>query len=203
MSRHRATILFVAGVVAASTMGVGAAAAATFVSSPTHSSAYRTAVAQPQRVETGAMLATLHTAKASVEGKTETILENSHNLALYYYKLDTAKRSFVSGGLAQFWPPLQSTSPTEIGAPGKLTVLTDANGHQVAYNGHFLYTFSEDKPGRVNGQGVENFLVATPNLKAIGSASAPKAMTPTTSGSYTTPTTSVATTSTTVGGYTY
>ena len=36
-----------------------------------------------------------------------------------------------------------------------------SNGHQVTYNGHFLYTFVEDSPGHVTGQGVQNFFVAT------------------------------------------
>ena len=63
-------------------------------------------------------------------------------------------------------------------------MVKDASGHQVAYNGHFLYTFAEDAPGHVNGQGVQDFFIATPSLKAIGSPRAPQAMTATTSGSY-------------------
>ena len=202
MSRHRAAILLVTGAVAVSTMGVGAAAAATFVSPPSKGAEYRVAV-QPQRAQTGARSATLHTAKVTINGKVETILENSHNLPLYYYKLDTATRSLVSDGLAQFWPPLISTSPTEIGAHGKLSVLKDADGHQVAYNGHFLYTFSEDSPGQVKGQGVEDFFVATPNLKNAAGAPTSKVMVPTTSGGYTVPTTAVPTTPTTISGYRY
>ena len=62
--------------------------------------------------------------------------------------------------------------------------MKDANGAQVAYNGHFLYTFADDGPGQVNGQGVQDFFIATPSLKAIGSARVPQAMTATTSGSY-------------------
>ena len=42
---------------------------------------------------------------------------------------------------------------------GKLTVLNDANGDQVAYNGHLLYTFTSDHPGQVTGQGFQNFFV--------------------------------------------
>jgi predicted lipoprotein with Yx(FWY)xxD motif len=173
MSRHRALVSIVAGAVALSAIGVGAAAAASV--SPGSTVA---AVQQPAR----AASATVQTAKATVGGKTETILVNSRDLPLYYYPLDTAKKSFVTGALAQFWPPLVSMSPTEKGAGGKLTVLNDANGHQVAYNGHFLYTFAEDSPGHVTGQGVEGFFLATPDLKRIGTSSAPKVMTPATSG---------------------
>jgi hypothetical protein len=39
----------------------------------------------------------------------------------------------------------------------------------VTYKGHFLYTFIEDSAGHVTGQGVSNFSVATPRLKALGS----------------------------------
>ena len=66
-----------------------------------------------------------------------------------------------------------SSRPTATGTQGKLTALRDASGHQVTYNGHFLYTFIDDAPGHVTGQGVSNFFVATPRLKAIGST--PKA----------------------------
>ena len=174
MGRHRAVVSIVSGVVALSAMGVGAVAA-TAAGSTSPAAAFQ----QPVRAASGATAATLHTTKATVGGKTETILVNSHGLPLYYYPPDTAKKSFVSGELAKFWPPLVSTSPTEVGARGKLTVLVDANGHQVAYNGHFLYTFIEDRPGHVTGQGVQNFFLATPNLKPIGSSSAPKVVTTT------------------------
>ena len=40
------------------------------------------------------------------------------------------------------------------------------HGDQVAYNGHLLYTFADDQPGQVTGQGVQGFFVATPGLTA-------------------------------------
>jgi predicted lipoprotein with Yx(FWY)xxD motif len=142
------------------------------------------AAQQPARAASGATAATLRSARATVGGKTETILVNSRGLPLYYYPRDTAKKSFVTGALAQFWPPLVSTSPTETGARGKLSVLIDVNGHQVTYNGHFLYTFAEDRPGHVTGQGVEGFFLATPDLKPVGSSSALKVMTTTAPSGY-------------------
>src|SRR5579863_7139158 len=175
MSRNRALVSIVAGAVALSAIGVGVAAAASVSPGATVA-----AVQLPARAASAA--ATVQTAKATVGGKTETILVSSRDLPLYYYPPDTAKKSFVTGALAQFWPPLVSTSPSEKGVDGKLTVLVDANGHQVAYNGHFLYTFAEDRPGHVTGQGVQGFFLATPDLKPIGSSSAPKVMTPPTTG---------------------
>ena len=66
--------------------------------------------------------------------------------------------------MAALWPPLTSAAPTAAGASGKLTVVNDAHGHQVAYNGDLLYTFVSDHAGEVTGQGVQNFFVATPGL---------------------------------------
>ena len=100
-------------------------------------------------------------------GKTETILVNSQGLPLYYYQSDTAAKSAVTGGLAALWPPLTSASPAATGLAGKLTAVTDIHGDQVAYNGHLLYTFADDQPGQVTGQGVQGFFVATPGLTAI------------------------------------
>jgi len=119
-----------------------------------------------------ATAATVRTASATVAGKTETILVNSGGLPLYFYRPDTAAKSFVTGGVASLWPALTSAAPTAAGATGKLTVVNDTHGHQVAYNGHMLYTFTSDEPGQVTGQGVQNFFVATPGLTSIASSPA-------------------------------
>ena len=47
----------------------------------------------------------------------------------------------------------------------------DIHGNQVAYNGHLLYTFADDHPGQVSGQGVHGFFVATPGLTPIAGSS--------------------------------
>ena len=111
--------------------------------------------------------ATVRTAQAAVGGKTETILVNTAGLPLYFYVSDTAARSLVTGGLAALWPPLTSPSPAATGLTGKLAVVRDAHGDQVAYNGHLLYTFADDHAGQVTGQGVQGFFVATPGLTPI------------------------------------
>ena len=126
----------------------------------------------------GATAATVRTAPATVAGTTETILVNSGGLPLYYYRPDTAATSLVTGGVAALWPPLTSAAPTAAGATGKLTVVNDAHGHQVAYNGHLLYTFISDHPGQVTGQGVQNFFVATPGLTPITGSPAPAGTVP-------------------------
>ena len=40
--------------------------------------------------------------------------------------------------------------------PGTLSVVTDANGQQVEYNGHMLYKYSGDTaPGQTHGEGIK------------------------------------------------
>ena len=159
--------LIIAGIGLAAAAAAGAAAAA--AGGP---SAGNAATSQ------GAAAATVRTAPATVAGKTETILVNSGGLPLYYYRPDTAATSLVTGGVAALWPPLTSAAPTAAGPGGALTVVNDAHGHQVAYNGHLLYTFVSDHPGQVTGQGVQNFFVATPSLTPIASSPAPAGTVP-------------------------
>jgi predicted lipoprotein with Yx(FWY)xxD motif len=114
--------------------------------------------------------ASLHAESSLVNGKQEKILANSQGLPLYYFKGDTAKQSKVTGELARLWPPVTGAKPTGNGVSGKLTSIPNTGGRQVAYNGHFLYSFVEDSPGHVTGQGVSGFFVATPKLKALNAA---------------------------------
>ena len=122
--------------------------------------------------------ATVGTAQLTVGGKTETILVNSQGLPLYYYLNDTAAKSVVTGGLAALWPPLTSGSPAGTGLTGKLAAVMDVHGDQVAYNGHLLYTFADDEPGQVSGQGVQGFFVATPGLTPLSGSSTAGSSTP-------------------------
>jgi predicted lipoprotein with Yx(FWY)xxD motif len=54
---------------------------------------------------------------------------------------------------------------------GKLAIVKTANGSQVSYNGHLLYTFKQDtKPSDVTGEGIQGpkngvWHVATPDVK--------------------------------------
>jgi predicted lipoprotein with Yx(FWY)xxD motif len=115
-----------------------------------------------------------------VGGVVEIILVNNKGLPLYIYTPDTATSSMVTGELAALWPPLLASAPTGSGTSGALAVVHTGNGQQVTYNGHFLYTFAEDSPGQVTGQGVQNFRVATPGVAQNNRAP--------TSGTTTTPT---------------
>jgi predicted lipoprotein with Yx(FWY)xxD motif len=60
-----------------------------------------------------------------------------------------------------------SGAPTSAASlPGKLTIVADADGNQVEYNGHPLYTYSGDTgAGQTTGEGVGGVRhVCTPSL---------------------------------------
>ncbi len=115
---------------------------------------------------------TVHTTSATVSGKTVTLLTNAQGRTLYYFKADTPTTTACSGGCASTWPPYLSSgagTPTSASAlTGKLAVQTTANGQQITYNGHLLYTYSGDSaPGQTNGEGIGNkWFVATNDLVA-------------------------------------
>ena len=161
--------LIIAGIGLAAAAAAGGATAAAAAGGPSAGSS---------TAGHGAAAATVRTAPAAVAGQTETILVTSGGLPLYFYRPDTAAASLVTGGLAALWPPLTSAAPAAAGAAGHLTVVNDAHGHQVAYNGHLLYTFVSDHAGQVTGQGVQDFFVATPGLTPIASSPAPAGTVP-------------------------
>jgi predicted lipoprotein with Yx(FWY)xxD motif len=101
----------------------------------------------------------IKTALVPVNGTSKSILTNAQGMTLYYRTSDGPPSTVCSGGCASAWPPLvmsSSSTPTSAASlPGKLTIVTDANGNQVEYNGHPLYTYSGDTAaGQTNGEGV-------------------------------------------------
>lgn len=115
--------------------------------------------------------ALVKTATATVGGKSETILTDAQGKTLYYFTADTATTSACTSSCAQTWPPLLSTgsgAPTSASTlPSKLNAETTANGNQVTYNGHLLYTYAGDSaPGDTKGEGLfGKWFVCTPGLK--------------------------------------
>jgi predicted lipoprotein with Yx(FWY)xxD motif len=112
----------------------------------------------------------IKTAVVTVNGKSTTILTNAQGRTLYYSKSDTATKVACTGACAKIWPPLLFTGtglPTSATPlQGKLSVVTDANGKQVEYNGHQLYTYSLDTAaGQTRGEGLKGvWFVVPPNL---------------------------------------
>ena len=120
--------------------------------------------------------ALIHTQSMKVGSSTMTVLKNTKGLTLYYFTADTATSAACSGNCATIWPPLlspRSTPSSSSSLPGQLSVVSDANGNQVAYNGHLLYTYAKDgDSGDAYGQGIlGKWFVATPALAAAVSAS--------------------------------
>jgi predicted lipoprotein with Yx(FWY)xxD motif len=131
------------------------------------------------------------TGTATVSGKPTTVLTNAAGMTLYYFAPDTPTKAACTASVITptgkpctvLWPPLllaagAPTSATSL--PGKLTAVEDGNGRQVEYQGHPLYTFSEDTaPGQANGEGFGGkWFVAVPTL-------APASATPASSSSST------------------
>ena len=119
----------------------------------------------------------IQTATATVKGQSEMVLTDTQGLTLYYYTVDSATRPTCSSSCAQMWHPLlfagSSIPSSSTPLAGKLSIQMDANGSQVEYNGHPLYTFSGDTaPGQTNGEGLFGmWFVATPNLSVQGGGS--------------------------------
>lgn len=100
---------------------------------------------------------TVDTATIMVKGVSTKVLTDAKGMTLYYVATDTPTTSSCTGGCAKTWLPLLSASAptTEEPLPGKLAVVKTANGSQVSYNGHLLYTFEGDSaPKQANGQGL-------------------------------------------------
>lgn len=131
---------------------------------------------------------TVMTASATVGGKSVTILTDAQGKTLYYYKPDTPSTSACTGGCAQNWPPLlfsgSGTPSSSTTLPGTLSVVTTANGAQVEYQGHLLYTFVGDSAsGQTNGEGKGGvWFAATTDLTSASGGAGSATPTPTSSG---------------------
>ena len=99
------------------------------------------------------------TKQVNINGQMVSVLTTFSGMALYERTSDPAPGSNCTGQCAQTWPPVLSSGTVISTAPisGNLTVHMTANGKQVEYNGHPLYTYSGDiAPGQTKGQGVGN-----------------------------------------------
>jgi predicted lipoprotein with Yx(FWY)xxD motif len=117
---------------------------------------------------TSATGATIKTRTATVGGTTKTVLADANGMTLYYFDPDTTQSVACSGACANTWPPLAAGGgqPKAEGTlPGSISVVDAANGKQVEYNGHPLYTYSGDaSAGQAKGDGIGGkWHVATPD----------------------------------------
>lgn len=114
---------------------------------------------------------TVVVATISVAGTSEQVLTTPAGLTLYYLTSDSTTAPKCTAACLTHWPPLLSTGTQALpsGVSGTLTVVQNGNGSQVAYNGHLLYGFANDKAqGDSKGEGIQAFggswHAATPGL---------------------------------------
>jgi predicted lipoprotein with Yx(FWY)xxD motif len=108
---------------------------------------------------TGNMAAFIHTGKVTITGIQVNILTTNNDFAIYYYMNDTAFTSTCTGQCAKDWPPVlapqgMTTVSSSVTLPRQLSVHQTANGAQVFYDGHALYTYAQDmQAGHATGRG--------------------------------------------------
>ena len=111
--------------------------------------------------DNGNQQAFIHTAFVMLSGKKVHVLTNNKGFLLYYYMKDAKLTSKCTGGCAQNWPPVLSpqgtmTISSSVMLPHKLSVHKTANGSQVFYDNHALYTYAGDmQAGQFNGRGMD------------------------------------------------
>jgi predicted lipoprotein with Yx(FWY)xxD motif len=83
------------------------------------------------------------------------VLVDANGKALYSSNVEAGGKVLCTGACTSFWKPLTAsgkpTGPTDAGRLG--TVMRPDGTRQVTLDGKLLYTFSEDAPGKVAGNG--------------------------------------------------
>jgi predicted lipoprotein with Yx(FWY)xxD motif len=96
------------------------------------------------------------TVSAEEIGDAGSVLVDSGGQALYASDEETGGKVLCTDACLSFWTPLtiKAGAPTEDSLPGKLGVVMRPDGtRQVTYDGKLLYSFNEDQPGEVTGDG--------------------------------------------------
>jgi predicted lipoprotein with Yx(FWY)xxD motif len=97
------------------------------------------------------------TVSAETLGNSGRVLVDSGGKALYTAQQESGTGVLCTGGCLSFWTPLtiHSGNPTASSVTGMLGVAERPDGtRQVTFNGKRLYTFAEDSPGQVTGNGL-------------------------------------------------
>ena len=85
-----------------------------------------------------------------------TVLVDSAGSALYAPDQEKSGKILCTGSCTSIWKPLTIASGTPRG-PGKLGVVKRPDGRlQVTAGGRPLYTFVQDQPGKVTGNGADD-----------------------------------------------
>jgi len=125
------------------------------------------------------------TASSGSGGATTTskskVVSNSAGFTVYWFAIDTPKKSNCNGACVSFWPPVPASAQLAnmSSLPGKLGSIKRADGSkQLTYDGHPLYTFTGDTaPGQDSGNGKNLsgglWWAMTPSGAKLGAAPAP------------------------------
>jgi len=108
--------------------------------------------------DSGASSPGADTATVSVEdlGDSGRVLVDSAGKALYAADEEADSSVVCTGACTSFWVPLtiDGRAPSGNSIPSELGVVERGNGtKQVTFDGKRLYTFVEDEPGEVTGDG--------------------------------------------------
>jgi len=97
----------------------------------------------------GNMGAFIHTGVATINGNKVNVLMTNKGFAVYYNRSDPMFKAACTGQCAQDWPPVLApqgmmTVSSTMALPRQLSVHQTANGAQVFYDGHALYSYAAD-----------------------------------------------------------
>ena len=97
----------------------------------------------------GHLNAFIHTGVATINGKKVNVLMTNKGFAVYYNRSDPMFKATCTGQCAQDWPPVLAPQgmmmvSSTMALPRQLSVHQTANGAQVFYDGHALYTYGAD-----------------------------------------------------------
>jgi predicted lipoprotein with Yx(FWY)xxD motif len=89
------------------------------------------------------------------------VIADKRGEAFYLFDRETTKRSRCYGACAVAWPPVLTKGKPRAGRGADADLLGTTrrrNGRlQVTYNGHPLYYYKDDEPGRILCQNVDEF----------------------------------------------
>jgi predicted lipoprotein with Yx(FWY)xxD motif len=100
--------------------------------------------------------ATTATVAVKSIGGVGNVLVDSAGKALYTADLESGGKVMCTGACTSFWKPLTAGSgkPTAAGDVGKVGVIARPDGtKQITVDGKPVYTFAQDQPGKVDGNG--------------------------------------------------
>ena len=131
--------------------------------------------AEDSRAEEDATAARRGATVRVVDSEYGRVIADRRGEAFYLFDKETTKRSRCYGECAVAWPPVLTKGKPRAGKganASRLGTTRRRNGRlQVTYNGHPLYYYRDDEPGRILCHNVDEFgglwLVVNPRGQAV------------------------------------